>query len=229
MKKNAWQVAYIMFAALVLAFSLVMATKILPYFSFEHAKDFLGTKTDEVIDKPAFIIAFYVHISSSIFALVSGVFQFSTFLLQRKPKIHQILGKIYVFSILALAAPSGLIIALDANGGLTCKVAFFLQSLVWWVLTYWAWDAIMKQLFLSHTQWMLRSFALTLAAMSLRTESYGLYYFAHTKPIETYQTVTWLSWVGNLLLIEMFIYYGLGKRLIAKTKTAHTAVIDEMG
>ncbi len=225
MKNTIWRVAYFLFAAMILAFSGVMLTKILPYFTFEHAKDFLGTKTDEVIDKPLFITAFYLHIATSIFALVSGVFQFSIYLLRVYPKVHQTLGKVYIGAILAFAAPSGLIIALDANGGLTSKVAFFLQSLVWWVLTYWAWQAIEKRLFLLHTQWMLRSFALTLAAMSLRTESYILYYFFHTKPIETYQTVTWLSWVGNLLVIEVLIYYGLGRRLLSNQYPNNTPAV----
>jgi hypothetical protein len=52
--------------------------------------------------------------------------------------------------------------------------------------------------------------------MSLRTESYAMYYFFHTKPIETYVTVTWLSWVGNFLIAEMLVYIGLGKRILAQ-------------
>jgi hypothetical protein len=35
-----------------------------------------------------------------------------------------------------------------------------------------------------------------------------------TKPIETYLTVTWLSWVGNLFIAEIFIRYGLAQYLL---------------
>lgn len=209
-----YTLAYYLFALAVLGFTYVMLTKILPYMTFERAINFLGTKSDEVLDKQYFILAFYVHITTSVFALGGGVFQFSVLLMQKYPRVHQWIGKLYVFSILILAAPSGLVIAMYANGGLGCKVGFVLQCFVWWTLTYWAYEAVLKKQYSLHTNMMLRSFALTLAAMSLRTESYLMYYFFQTKPIETYQTVTWLSWVGNLLFVEFLIYYGLNKRLI---------------
>jgi hypothetical protein len=104
-----------------------------------------------------------------------------------------------------------LVLAFYANGGLPAKVGFTLQCLVWWGLTWVAWREIKNRRFLSHADMMIRSFAVTLAAMSLRTESYFMYYWFETKPIETYVTVTWLSWVGNLLLAEALIYAGLGK------------------
>jgi hypothetical protein len=58
---------------------------------------------------------------------------------------------------------------------------------------------------------MVRSYAITLAALALRGESYLLYYAFHTKPIETYLTVTWLSWVGNLIVAEILLEMGLGR------------------
>jgi hypothetical protein len=52
---------------------------------------------------------------------------------------------------------------------------------------------------------MIRSLAVTYAAFSLRTESYVMYQFFGTKPIETYLTVVWLSWAGNLFLAEVLL------------------------
>jgi hypothetical protein len=204
----------ILFAACILIFTGIMVTKILPYMTFEKAINFLGTKPDEVLDRDYFMVAFYIHIASSIVVMGGGIFQFFPSLLQRFPIFHRNLGKIYIGSILLLAAPSGLVLAAYANGGLAARVGFSLQCVVWWVVTYLAWHNIMKGNFLKHSEMMLRSYAVTLAAMSLRTESYIMYYFFETKPIETYLTVTWLSWVGNLLIIEMFIYLGLGRRLV---------------
>ena len=114
----------------------------------------------------------------------------------------------------ALPISSGLVLATYANGGLAAQVGFSLQCLVWWAVTYLAWNDIMKKRYESHANMMIRSFAVTLAAMSLRTESYVMYYWFGTKPIETYLTVTWLSWVGNLLLAEVLIYNGLGKKIV---------------
>jgi hypothetical protein len=195
-------------AVSVLFFTGVMGKEVVPYFGFQHAFGFLGTKTDAVLAKQHFQWAFYVHISSSMVVMVAGLLQFFPKILKRWPFVHRALGKTYVAGILIFAAPSGLILGFYANGGLSSKVGFVLQSIVWWALTLAAWAEIRRKRPLQHTQMMLRSYAVTLAAMSLRTESYVMYHYLGTKPIETYLTVTWLSWVGNLLLAELIIYWG---------------------
>jgi hypothetical protein len=202
------------FVTFILFFTAVMVTKILPYMTFERAVNFLGTKSDEVLDRPYFMVAFYVHITSSVLAIGGGVFQFFPAISRSYPKVHILIGKIYVASILLLAAPSGLIIAAFANGGFPSKVGFTLQCFVWWATTYAAWRAIMRKNWEEHAAMMIRSYAVTLAAMSLRTESYALVYLFGTKPMETYLTVTWLSWVGNYFMAEVLIYFGMAKLLV---------------
>jgi hypothetical protein len=208
----------------ILVFTGIMVTKVLPYMSFERAINFLGTKPDPVLDRSYFMVAFYTHISSSIIAMGGGVVQFFPKLGRAltPSKIgtkgylgfHRAIGKLYIGSILLLAAPSGLVLAAFANGGLAARVGFSVQCLVWWLTTYAAWWAVMKKDYTQHTEMMWRSYAVTLAAMSLRTESYALYYWFETKPIETYLTVTWLSWVGNLLIAEVLIYFGAAQKLL---------------
>jgi Predicted membrane protein (DUF2306) len=208
-----------LFAAWILIFTGIMVTKVLPYLSFERAINFLGTKPDHVLDRNYFMWAFYIHITTSVLAIGGGIFQFFPKILIADPdkvgrgysKVHRLIGKIYIASILLFAAPSGLVLAAFANGGLAAKVGFTLQCFVWWFTTYAAWHEVMKQRFLRHSEMMLRSYAVTIAAMSLRTESYFMVYMFETKPIETYLTVTWLSWVGNLLIAETLIYFGLAK------------------
>lgn len=207
----------------ILYFAWVMLGKIMPYFSFQHAIHFLGTKTDEVLGKTHFIWAFYLHITSSWVVLMTGMIQFFPFLVQKYPGLHRTSGKIYLLFLLVLAAPSGLVLALYANGGLPARVGFFMQCVLWWGLTWAAWRALKLRQLQQHAGFMIRSYAVTLAAMSLRTESYFMYYWLGTKPIETYVTVTWLSWVGNWILAELLIYLGLDRRLLreAYPKTTH--------
>lgn len=200
----------------ILVFSVLMLTKVIPYFSFQRGIDFLSTKPERVLDNPYFLAGFYVHITSSLWVMAGGVFQFVPALFYRKPAWHRNLGKVYIASILLLAAPSGLVLAWFANGGLAAKVGFSMQCIIWWLTTYMAWQEIMKGRWVSHVEWMIRSYAITLAAVSLRTESYLMYYFLHTKPIETYLTVTWLSWTGNLLLAEILIHKRLATHLIQR-------------
>jgi hypothetical protein len=198
-------------ALIVAAFAVLMLTKTVPYYTFEKGIHFLTTKSDETNDNPLFRVGFYVHITTSLLVLVAGLLQFLPVLARRGPLLHRRLGKGYVVGILALAAPSGLILAKFANGGLAAQVGFSLQCVVWWLCTWKAYRAARQRLWPLHVEWMLRSFAVTLAALALRGESYFMYYVLDTKPIETYLTVTWLSWVGNLVLAEVLIEAGLGR------------------
>ena len=198
-------------ALLIAAFAGLMLTKTLPYYTFEKGIHFLTTKSDQTNDNPVFRVGFYVHITTSLLVLVAGLLQFLPVLARRGPGVHRQLGKFYIIGILALAAPSGLILARFANGGLAAQVGFTLQCFVWWLCTWRAYRAARQRQWSLHVDWMLRSFAVTLAALALRGESYVMYYVFETKPIETYLTVTWLSWVGNLIMVEILLEVGLGR------------------
>ncbi len=198
-------------ALFVAAFAGLMLTKTLPYYTFEKGIHFLTTKSDATNDNPVFRLGFYVHITSSLVVLTLGLLQLLPWLARRGPGLHRALGLGYVLGILALAAPSGLILARFANGGLAAQVGFALQCLVWWLCTWKAYRTARRRHWPLHVDWMLRSYAVTLAALALRGESYLLYYVFETKPIETYLTVTWLSWVGNLVLVEVLLEGGLGR------------------
>ncbi|WP_046246999.1 DUF2306 domain-containing protein [Hymenobacter terrenus] len=198
-------------ALFIAAFAGLMLTKTLPYYTFEKGVHFLTTKSDETNDNAVFRLGFYVHITTSLLVLVAGLLQFLPFLAQRGPRLHRQVGKAYIIGILALAAPSGLILARFANGGLAAQVGFTLQCFVWWLCTWRAYQAARERQWSLHVDWMLRSYAVTLAALALRGESYIMYYVFQTKPMETYLTVTWMSWVGNLIVVELLIGVGLGR------------------
>ena len=198
-------------ALFIAAFAALMLTKTLPYYTFEKGIHFLTTKSDETNDNLWFRAGFYVHITTSLVVLVLGLLQWLPVVASRGPRLHRWLGYGYIFGILALAAPSGFILARFANGGLVAQVGFALQSAVWWLATWRAYRAARQRHWPAHVDWLLRSYAVTLAALALRGESYVLYYAFGTKPIETYLTVAWLSWVGNLVLVEILIGVGGGR------------------
>jgi hypothetical protein len=112
-------------AVLVIAFGLVMISQTIPYLSFDFAINFLGTKSDAVLHQWDFNLFFYTHICSSLLVLLAGISQFLPKIAISKPGIHRSLGKIYLFLILFVAAPSGLGLSFYANGGLPAKVGFF--------------------------------------------------------------------------------------------------------
>jgi hypothetical protein len=184
--------------------------------------DFLAQKPDTLIGKRHYMIAFYTHISSSVFVLAAGLTQFSKTLMFRYPIWHRNIGKAYVFTVLLLSGPSGFIMAFYGSGGATAQWAFLLQALGWWYFTYMAYVTVLKKDLLRHGEYMLRSYAMAFSAITLRLATYlvSSYKFAFELRCADdannmlcypnfYITEAWLSWVLNLILVEILILTGL--------------------
>jgi hypothetical protein len=181
-----------------------MAKITFPYFSLRYDVDFLLTKQN-VLHVSFWRIAFYTHISTSLLVLLLGTFQFSKSLLKRSPGFHRAMGKGYIVLILFFSAPSGLVMAFYANGGVWTKTSFVVLSLLWWCFTLRAYYHIRKQRVSDHISDMIRSYALTLSAITLRTFVVILPIFIHLHGKEMYILVSWLSWTPNLLIAEFII------------------------
>lgn len=150
--------------------------------------------------------AFFIHVYTAIFVLIMGFTQFSKRVQRRFPAVHRISGWIYVVIVIGLAGPSGLVMGLHANGGWSAQIAFCLLSVCWILFTLIAVLKIKKRDIIQHRKWMLRSFALTLSAITLRAWKYVLVACFHPKPMDVYRWVAWLGWLVNLIIIEIYIY-----------------------
>lgn len=187
-----------------LFFSFLMLRIVWPYFSFRYDVDFLLSK-QSVLHIGIWRIAFYTHISSSLVVLLFGLLQFIKPVLNQAPRIHRLLGKAYVFLVVGISAPSGLIMAIYANGGIAAQVSFIIVSALWWFYTLMAYKKAISKEFKAHTDYMIRSYALTLSAISLRIYVLLLPSLILLHGKEMYVLVSWLSWVPNLLIAELII------------------------
>lgn len=151
-------------------------------------------------------LAFYIHVFSSIWVLLLGIPQFVP-LLQRKPWLrwHRTIGIGYVFTVLALAGPSGLWMAFYALGGRPTQISFTLLALLWMGFTALGWHYARKHKLKQHRAWMIRSYALTLAAITQRVYVSLADGIFNTPKLPTYLVVGWLSWTLNLLVAEWVI------------------------
>ena len=120
--------------------------------------------------------------------------------------LHKNIGKLYVFAVLFLAAPSGFFIGLFANGGFYSKVSFITLSLLWFYFTLKGFLMVKSKIINLHKKFMLRSFALAFSAITLRLWKVILVYLFQPSPMDLYQIVSWLGWIPNLLLIELYIF-----------------------
>lgn len=202
--KNHWQ--SILFSLLILGFSLAMGNIVAPYTSWERNVDFLMTK-QFIIHLDHYRLAFYIHIFSSVIVLVCGAFLFSKYILIRYKTLHKWIGKLYVVILLLLSAPSGMVMAFYANGGVWVKLSFILLTPLWWYVTVRAYTAIRAGKVNEHIQWMTRSYALTLSAVSLRVYQMVFSSMEIINPELQYLVISWGSWMGNLFFAEIYMYY----------------------
>ncbi len=144
-----------------------------------------------------------LHTAGGVVALLIGPFQFWKHWRDRNLKRHRLLGKIYLIAVL-LGGLAGAFVATGANGGPSARVGFAFLSVGWLVTGWLAWRRILTRDIQAHYEWMLRNFALTFAAVTLRLWLPLLQMSGFTFA-EAFQTAAWLCWVPNLVVVEVFL------------------------
>lgn len=102
-----------------------------------------------------------------------------------------------------MSAISGLYIGFNATGGWIARTGFLILSVLWLIANIKGYWHIRKKRFKAHADWMLKSYALTFAAVTLRIWLYILLGVFQLDFEITYQIIAWVSWVPNLLLAEL--------------------------
>ena len=188
-----------------------MLLAVAQYFSFNDHVGFLQFK-QEYLHIGIWKAAFYVHVFSAIIALFAGFTQFSPNVLKKHKKLHRTIGKIYAVDILLVNFPAGMIIAVYANGLLPTKMAFVILDILWVAFTYIAVMAARQKKFKIHREFMIRSYALTLSALSLRMWKVLFAEFSNIGPMDRYRIIAWLGWGLNLLIAEFIIMQQIKKK-----------------
>ena len=165
---------------------------------------FLMIKQTVVSRVGFYLPVFYLHVYSAIFVLLAGFTQFSLPLLRKYVVLHRILGRVYAFTVMFVAAPTGIIMGFYANGAWHTQFCFVLLGLLWFLFTLIGTIAIRRGQVVRHRAFMARSFALAVSAITLRAWKVVIVYFFHTAPMDTYQIIAWLGWIPNLLIAEYY-------------------------
>ena len=144
-----------------------------------------------------------LHVIGGVTALLVAPLQFVGAIRARWPAFHRAIGRIYVAAC-AIGAPTGFVLALGSTAGPIAGAGFAVQAVLWAAFTWLAFRAAVEGRFADHREWMLRSYACTAAAITLRlmlpaSAFLGLDFFA------AYQVIAWLCWTVNLALLEFYI------------------------
>ena len=161
-------------------------------------------------------IAFYVHIVSAGLALTVGPFQFARVIRRRYRAVHRWIGRTYAVSI-AFASVSGLVMAAFNSAAFVGFFGFGTLSVLWGWTTWRGYRAIREHDVAGHQAWMIRSFALTFAAPTLRLWLGVLILFQLAIGVggpnvevdklmaDAYAAVPFLCWLPNIVIAEIMI------------------------
>lgn len=192
-KSLIWIICF--FAAVAIAF------RSLRFLDFQP-KDLLLSK-GALLDHNVYLIGFYTHITLASVALVVGPIQFLAWIRQRQLILHRSLGAIYVTSCF-LGGVSGVYIAFYADKGPITSFGFGALGISWLLCTTLAYQSVRKKQFAAHREWMLRSYACTFAAVTLRIWLPLLMIFGMSFE-RAYQLDSFLAWVPNLIVMEIYL------------------------
>jgi len=190
---------WILFAVMAIGVGLYPVA----YYVADMSKGLFSGKTKELLANQVWHTAFYLHITFGGIALLTGWTQFSQRLRNRYLNTHRQLGKVYIGSVI-LSSFAGFYIAMFASGGITSVLGFGGLAICWFITVMQAYTSILKKQFKRHENWMIRNYALTFAAVTLRIYL-PLSQMVHIDFIAAYRVISWLCWVPNLLIAEIII------------------------
>lgn len=148
-------------------------------------------------------IAFFAHVVFAPVALALVPFQLWQGLRNRRPRLHRMLGRLYGLAIL-ISGAGGLWLAINTMAGPVAAFGFGLLAVLWLGTTGWGISLAMRGDRVAHRRWMIRSIALTLAAVTLRVQIPASMML--DIPLDTaYPAIAWLCWVPNLVVAEMIV------------------------
>jgi uncharacterized membrane protein YozB (DUF420 family) len=98
-----------------------------------------------------------------------------------------------------------MLMAYYANGYWPTRIAFVILDSLWFVFTLKAWLEIRKGNVKKHKQFMIRSYALTFSAITLRSWKMLLSGLLVIDPVTLYMIDAWLGFIPNLLFAEWLI------------------------
>lgn len=161
-------------------------------------------KSKEVAQSSWYLIIFRTHVLLGLLAITAGPLQFVKSIRRKYKGLHKKLGYAYVACIVG-SAPSGLVIAQFAMGGLISTIGFSLLSILWLFTTLKAVVSIQGGNLKQHRKWMLLSYSLTFSAITQRTLLL-VPLLTEVSFIPIYQLSAWLPWMLNLYIAHL-IYW----------------------
>jgi len=139
----------------------VMIPFITPYLTINPTNSRIQIDSSS-IQYPALIL----HIFFATIALLTGFLQLNARIRKEKPKLHRIIGKVYISSVLISGLLAFVIILYIDN--FAKATSFVALTIIWIFTTVKGYVTAKQRKYSEHRKWMIRSFGVTLVAVSGR-------------------------------------------------------------
>jgi uncharacterized membrane protein len=156
-----------------------------------------------------------IHAACAATALLVGPLQFLPRLRMKRPDLHRNLGKVYITACL-LAAPAGLVLATHSTAGPIASWGFGTLAVLWFGVTAYAFWLATQRRIAEHRRWIIRSWAMTFAAVTLRLYLPIPPMVLHMSFVDGYRAISWFSWVSNLAAAEVYLNWPAIRRAVAR-------------
>ncbi len=144
-----------------------------------------------------------LHFLAGAVVIIAGALQFNSWIRKNHLSFHRWCGRVYVVGVL-IGGVAGLYLAFNSFGGVVTHFGFGMLAVGWLFSTTMAYTQIRARNIRGHQEWMIRSYAFTLGAVTLRLYL-PLFAMAGVPFEEGYQAIAWLAWVPNILIAEWFL------------------------
>jgi uncharacterized membrane protein len=151
-----------------------------------------------------------VHAAAASTALILGAVQLSSVVRQRWPALHRASGLVYIVGCIVGGA-SALVLSAGLSTGPVAAAGFGALGVLWLHATLQGLRTARARDFSRHRAWMMRSYALTFAAVMLRiylpvSQIIGIDF------VFAYRCIAWLCWVPNMVIAEVYLRRGARPR-----------------
>jgi len=157
----------------------------------------------------------YLHVVGAATALLMMPLQFLPRVRSRLPRLHRWIGRTYVMGCTA-GAVGGFALAFGSTAGLPVTIGFGTLAPIWLGVTLMGWRTAVARRFPQHRAWMIRSAALTFAAVTLRLYL-PLLQLSGVDFLLAYRLTAFISWIPNLILAELYLrgHLRFSRRMLA--------------
>lgn len=161
-------------------------------------------------------LAIYAHLVGGAIAVGIGWLQFDVSLRERRVSVHRWIGRVYLVAVL-IGGVGGLALARVSQEGVVTHLGFGTLAVLWLLTAARGYQLIRGGDDVAHRRWMIRNYALTYAAVTLRymlgpSLALGLPFSI------AYPGISWLCWVPNLFIAEWSFVRPIGQRQVTSRR-----------